>query len=163
RQQTFAGSALDLRWMDEVDPSRGVLLTAQGLLMYLHPVEVAELVAACAERFPGAALVFDAIPRWLSARTPRGEMRAGGYTSPPSRGPPPRAHGPPGPGLPPPSRRDVWLSCRAGARPSHEGEPCRPAQEGVDAPFARDRCGRDRGHPRHRRRVQPGRPGHEDR
>lgn len=83
RQQTFAGSALDLRWMDEVDPSRGVLLTAQGLLMYLQPVEVAELVAACAERFPGAALVFDAIPRWFSARTLRGEMRAGGYTSPP--------------------------------------------------------------------------------
>ena len=83
RQRTFAGSALEGRWMDEVDSSRGVLLTAQGLLMYLQPVEVAELVAACAERFPGAALVFDAVPRWFSARTLRGEMRAAGYTSPP--------------------------------------------------------------------------------
>ena len=28
-------------WMDDVDPSRGVLLTAQGLLMYFSPASVA--------------------------------------------------------------------------------------------------------------------------
>ena len=84
RQRTFAGSALDFRWMDEVDPSRGVLLTAQGLLMYLEPEAVAGLMAACAERFPGATLVFDAVPGWFSARTLRGEMRTAGYTSPPT-------------------------------------------------------------------------------
>src|SRR5262245_24098728 len=37
RQQVVAGSALDEVWMDEVDASAGVLITAQGLLMYLQP------------------------------------------------------------------------------------------------------------------------------
>lgn len=83
RQRSVARSALDPGWMDEVDASRGVLLTAQGLLMYLQPEAVAGLLAACAERFPGATLVFDAVPRWFSARTLRGEMQAAGYTSPP--------------------------------------------------------------------------------
>ena len=40
-------------WMREVDASRGVLLTAQGLLMYFEYDEVRRLVAACAEWFPG--------------------------------------------------------------------------------------------------------------
>lgn len=86
RQRILARSALDLSWRDEVDPSRGVLVTAQGLLMYLRPPEVRELIAGCAERFGGGALVFDAVPRWFSARTLRGEMRTTkgrGYTTPP--------------------------------------------------------------------------------
>lgn len=84
RRRTLARSALDLSWRDEVDPDRGVLITAQGLLMYLEPGEVRELVAGCAERFPGAALVFDAVPKWFSDRTARGEMRtAQGYRTPP--------------------------------------------------------------------------------
>ncbi len=83
RQTTLARSALDLSWCDEVDQDRGVLLTAQGLLMYLKPAEVHELIAGCAGRFPGAALVFDAVPKWFSARTQRGEMRtAQGYVTP---------------------------------------------------------------------------------
>ncbi|MFC1401709.1 MULTISPECIES: class I SAM-dependent methyltransferase [Streptacidiphilus] len=86
RQRILARSALDLSWRDEVDPSRPVLVTAQGLLMYLRPPEVRELIAGCAERFGGGALVFDAVPRWFSARTLRGEMRTtagNGYTTPP--------------------------------------------------------------------------------
>ncbi|MET8178616.1 class I SAM-dependent methyltransferase [Streptomyces sp. NPDC005336] len=84
RRRTLAQSALDLSWRDEVDPARGVLITAQGLLMYLRPAEVKELIAGCAERFRGGALVFDAVPRWFSARTMRGEMRtAHGYRTPP--------------------------------------------------------------------------------
>ena len=35
RPRLLACSALDERWIDEVDPARGVLVTAQGLLMYL--------------------------------------------------------------------------------------------------------------------------------
>ncbi|MEU5639630.1 class I SAM-dependent methyltransferase [Streptomyces milbemycinicus] len=76
RRRTLAQSVLDLSWMDEVDTEGGVLLTAQGLLMYLRPPQVRELIAACAERFRGGALVFDAVPRWLSAGTQRAEKRA---------------------------------------------------------------------------------------
>ncbi|MFD1656752.1 class I SAM-dependent methyltransferase [Streptomyces caeni] len=84
RRRTLARSALDLSWRDEVDTDRGVLVTAQGLLMYLRPPGVRELIAACAERFPGGALVFDAVPRWFSARTLHGRMRtAQGYRPPP--------------------------------------------------------------------------------
>ncbi|QKV93110.1 class I SAM-dependent methyltransferase [Streptomyces sp. NA02950] len=84
RRRTLARSALDLSWRDEVDPSRGVLITAQGLLMYLRPGEVRDLIAGCAERFRGGTLVFDAVPRWFSARTLPGGMRTPqGYRTPP--------------------------------------------------------------------------------
>jgi O-methyltransferase involved in polyketide biosynthesis len=84
RLRSVACSALDEDWLDEVDPEHGVLVTAQGLLMYLQPHEVHGLVAACAERFPGACLVFDAVPRWFSALALRGAIKtAGGYVAPP--------------------------------------------------------------------------------
>jgi O-methyltransferase involved in polyketide biosynthesis len=84
RQRLIACSALDERWMDGVDQARGVLITAQGLLMYLQPAEVHGLIAACAERFAGHAMLFDAVPRWFSARTVRGEMKTEqGYQTPP--------------------------------------------------------------------------------
>jgi len=67
--------------MDRVDASRGVLITAQGLFMYFPYADVERLVAAIAWRFPGATLVFDAVPRWLAAfsQKPRGD----GYQPPP--------------------------------------------------------------------------------
>lgn len=68
RQRTVACSATDERWTAEVDASRGVLITAQGLLMYFQPAEVDRLVDLCARRFPGGALVFDAVPKWMIAR-----------------------------------------------------------------------------------------------
>ncbi|WP_330455780.1 class I SAM-dependent methyltransferase [Streptomyces sp. NBC_00820] len=84
RRRTLGRSALDLSWRDGVDASRGVLVTAQGLLMYLRPAEVRELIDGCAEGFPGGALVFDAVPRWFGERTMRGEMKtAQGYVTPP--------------------------------------------------------------------------------
>ncbi|MYT29648.1 class I SAM-dependent methyltransferase [Streptomyces sp. SID8354] len=84
RRRTLACSALDLSWRDEIDPSRGVLITAQGLLMYLQPRQVRDLLAGCAEAFPGGALVFDTVPRWFSAYTFTGAVRtARGYPAPP--------------------------------------------------------------------------------
>ncbi|MGV9933860.1 class I SAM-dependent methyltransferase [Streptomyces olivaceoviridis] len=84
RRRTLARSALDLSWRDEVDPAHGVLVTAQGLLMYLRPAEVRQLIAGCAEAFPGGSLVFDAVPRWFGERTLSGRMRtAQGYVTPP--------------------------------------------------------------------------------
>jgi O-methyltransferase involved in polyketide biosynthesis len=77
-------SALDEAWMDEVEPSDGVLLTAQGLLMYFTPDEVYGLLDACRRRFAGGGLVFDAIPRWLSERSQRGGLKnPSGYEPPP--------------------------------------------------------------------------------
>lgn len=84
RLRTIACSALDERWMGEVDTSRGVLITAQGLLMYFQPAEVYRLIASCAQRFPGGALLFDTVPRWFSARTVRQVMKTPeGYRTPP--------------------------------------------------------------------------------
>lgn len=83
RRRVFACSATDLRWMDEVDPSSGVIISAQGLLMYLQPTEVRELIAACAQRFPGGAMVLDAVPRWFSARATAGKLRDRRYEAPP--------------------------------------------------------------------------------
>nr|WP_207386619.1 class I SAM-dependent methyltransferase [Protofrankia symbiont of Coriaria ruscifolia] len=86
RVQALACSALDERWMDEIDEidiSRGVLVTAQGLLMYLQPSEVHRLIAACAQRFPGGALLFDGVPRWFAAGFVRGLGLIGHYPIPP--------------------------------------------------------------------------------
>jgi O-methyltransferase involved in polyketide biosynthesis len=69
RRRSWAGSALDAGWMDEVDGRRGVLITAQGLLMYFSREATHRLVSACARRFPGGALVFDAVPG-LDGRPP---------------------------------------------------------------------------------------------
>ncbi|MFD9692181.1 class I SAM-dependent methyltransferase [Kitasatospora sp. NPDC059088] len=85
RHRILACSATDQRWMDEVDPdpARGVLITTEGLLMYLRPTEVRALIAACAERFPGGALVLDAVPRWAGRRAVAGKLRDRHYQAPP--------------------------------------------------------------------------------
>ncbi|WP_405009323.1 class I SAM-dependent methyltransferase [Kitasatospora sp. NBC_01539] len=83
RQRLLACSATDPAWLDEVDDSRGVLITAQGLLMYLRPTEVRDLLARCAERFPDGTLVLDAVPRWFARLASRGRLRSRGWTAPP--------------------------------------------------------------------------------
>ncbi|MEV0408078.1 class I SAM-dependent methyltransferase [Actinoallomurus sp. NPDC050550] len=84
RRRTLAGSALDDEWMPHVDTAEGLLLSAQGLLMYFQPDEVHRLIARCAERFPGATMVFDGVPPWFSRRTLSGQMKtAQGYQAPP--------------------------------------------------------------------------------
>ncbi|RJQ74698.1 class I SAM-dependent methyltransferase [Pseudonocardiaceae bacterium YIM PH 21723] len=68
RQRILACSATDHRWLDEVAAANGVLIVAQGLLMYLKPEEVHDLFRACAERFPGGGFVFDTMPKmWVKA------------------------------------------------------------------------------------------------
>jgi O-methyltransferase involved in polyketide biosynthesis len=79
----LAQSALDRSWMDHVDASNGVFITAEGLLMYLDPGEVLKLIADCAARFPGGTMMFDSIPPWLSRRTLRGLRLSNRYTAPP--------------------------------------------------------------------------------
>jgi len=80
RMCTVAGSALDPAWTEQVEPP--VIITAQGLLMYLPPADVHSLIAMCARRFPGGRFVFDAIPPWLARLVGRGTA---GYRPPPLR------------------------------------------------------------------------------
>ncbi len=77
-----AVSALDPAWIDEVDASAGVFIVAQGLLMYLAPEQVRALFVMIADRFPGAELAFDAIPRWFSGLTMRGLKQTASYRLP---------------------------------------------------------------------------------
>ncbi|WP_405020954.1 class I SAM-dependent methyltransferase [Kitasatospora sp. NBC_00070] len=83
RQRLLACSATDPAWPAEVDPALGVLIVAQGLLMYLQPAEVRELFTRCADRFPGGTLLFDVVPRWFSGMTKSGRAARRGYTVPP--------------------------------------------------------------------------------
>jgi O-methyltransferase involved in polyketide biosynthesis len=75
-------SALDRSWMDRVDGSKGVIITAEGLFMYFEPDDVMSLIADCAKRFPGGQLIFDSIPHWLSRRTLKGVDLSNRYESP---------------------------------------------------------------------------------
>jgi O-methyltransferase involved in polyketide biosynthesis len=69
RFRHFTGSALEPDWMDAVDAGSGIFVIAQGLLMYLEPEQVRHLFTRIADRFPGAEIVFDAVPRWFSHLT----------------------------------------------------------------------------------------------
>jgi O-methyltransferase involved in polyketide biosynthesis len=62
RQSNHRGSALDLNWVDELDPTVPILVTAQGLLPYFQREQVHELIAGIAERLAGSLLVFDVVP-----------------------------------------------------------------------------------------------------
>ena len=79
----IAGSALDTSWADGIDTDSGVIITAEGLLMYLEPDEARTLIGFLAARFPGATLVFDSIPHWFSRKTLSGLTLANGYQTPP--------------------------------------------------------------------------------
>jgi O-methyltransferase involved in polyketide biosynthesis len=75
RQRSYAGSALDLGWLSQLDPAAPVLVTAQGLLVYFQPDEVHELIAALAGRLPGSCFVFDVVPAKMLELTRRAPSR----------------------------------------------------------------------------------------
>ena len=81
RMRPIACSALDERWLGEVDTATPVLVTAQGLLMYLAPDEVHRLLMTCAARIPVGGLVFDAVSPRMRDRSGR-ERPDGGYQPP---------------------------------------------------------------------------------
>jgi O-methyltransferase involved in polyketide biosynthesis len=78
-----AQSALYYSWMDRVDPSNGVFITAEGLLMYLQPSEAMGLITECASRFPGGRMMFDLPPAWFSRFVSRGARTSMRYRVPP--------------------------------------------------------------------------------
>ncbi|MBV8916458.1 MAG: class I SAM-dependent methyltransferase, partial [Acetobacteraceae bacterium] len=63
RQSSHWGSALDLTWLDGLDPADPIIITAQGLLPYFQRHQVHGLIAGIAQRLPGALLVFDVVPQ----------------------------------------------------------------------------------------------------
>jgi O-methyltransferase involved in polyketide biosynthesis len=79
----IAQSALDTSWMDRVDDSNSVFITAEGLLMYLEPDETIGLIRDCAARFPGGRMMFDSIPPFFSKLTMKGHKLSDRYTTPP--------------------------------------------------------------------------------
>lgn len=83
RCRHVAKSALDLSWLDEVDGSHGVFVTAQGLFMYFEEADVRRLFVAIVDRFPGVTLMFDTIPRWFSKKTLQGFGKTKHYRAPP--------------------------------------------------------------------------------
>lgn len=83
RFRHLAMSALDLGWMAALDRSAPVFVVAQGLLMYLAPEAVRGLLAGIAAGLPGAELVFDTVPPWLSRMTLRGLQQTPRYRLPP--------------------------------------------------------------------------------
>lgn len=83
RITNLAQSALDFSWMDRVDTSEGVFITAEGLLMYLQPDEAMSLIAECAKRFPGGRMFFDLPPTILKKVAPNGIRASKHYRVPP--------------------------------------------------------------------------------
>ena len=83
RITNLAQSALDFSWMDRVDTSEGVFITAEGLLMYLQPEESMSLIAECATRFPGGRMFFDLPPTILKKVAPNGIRASKHYRVPP--------------------------------------------------------------------------------
>lgn len=75
-------SAMDLAWLDEVDRTQGVFVTAQGLFMYFEEADVRRLFQAIVDRFPGVELMFDTIPRWFSSKTLKGFNKTKHYRAP---------------------------------------------------------------------------------
>lgn len=83
RITNLAQSALDFGWMDEIDTSNGVFITAEGLLMYLQPEESMSLIRECARRFPGGQMIFDLPPVLVKKFAPKGMRSSRTYRVPP--------------------------------------------------------------------------------
>ena len=83
RVSVCAQSALDFSWMDRVNDTDGVFVTAEGLMMYLQPTEAMGLIAECARRFPGGQMMFDLPPHWFAAWARRGMRTSLRYKVPP--------------------------------------------------------------------------------
>lgn len=81
RNQLIACSALDPSWTASIEPADGVLILAQGLLMYLTPADIDSFFEMVAQRSPGATIVFDTIPAWAATRT--GHRQSAAYRMPP--------------------------------------------------------------------------------
>jgi O-methyltransferase involved in polyketide biosynthesis len=83
RFRHVAASVFEPGWMDEIEPAPEIFIVVQGLFMYLEPEAVKRLFVQIVERFPGAEIAFDVIPRWFSQLTLWGVMGTPYYRLPP--------------------------------------------------------------------------------
>ncbi|GAA4260249.1 class I SAM-dependent methyltransferase [Dactylosporangium darangshiense] len=74
RRRTITGSVLDPGWADEVAAEPGpYLFLAEGVLVYLDPVDVRRALSIVATRFPGCRIALDTYGEWIIAK-PRGPL-----------------------------------------------------------------------------------------
>ena len=83
RITNLAQSALDYSWIDRIDDTDGVFITAEGLLMYLQPDQSMGLITECAKRFPGGQMFFDLPPTIIKKVAPNGIRASKHYRVPP--------------------------------------------------------------------------------
>lgn len=83
RFRHVAASVSETEWIDGIGWSSDVFIVVQGLFMYLEPEAVRRLFVQIVERFPGAEIAFDVIPRWFSQLTLWGVMQTPRYRLPP--------------------------------------------------------------------------------
>lgn len=83
RITSIGQSALDYSWMERIDATEGVFITAEGLLMYLQPDEAMDLIAQCARRFPGGQMFFDLPPTIIKKVFKNGIRSSKVYRVPP--------------------------------------------------------------------------------
>jgi O-methyltransferase involved in polyketide biosynthesis len=77
----LAASALDQSWHQILDSGLPTLITAEGLLMYLHRDQVHALIRDCARRTTVGGLLFDCIPP--RSTSPDGWQLTPRYRTPP--------------------------------------------------------------------------------
>jgi O-methyltransferase involved in polyketide biosynthesis len=83
RVSVCAQSALDYSWVNAVDSSNGVFITAEGLLMYLQSQQALGLIAKCANSFPSGQMLFDLPPAWFAVWLRHGMRASWRYKFPP--------------------------------------------------------------------------------
>ncbi len=69
--RTIGASATDPAWLAEIPAERPVLIIAEGLLMYLPPIEVERLLRRITDRFHTGELIFDEVAPWVAGLTQR--------------------------------------------------------------------------------------------
>jgi O-methyltransferase involved in polyketide biosynthesis len=84
RVSVRAQSALDYSRMESVDPSHGVFIATEGLLMYLQPDQALGLIAQCAKSFPGGRMLFDMPPTFFARLGRNGLRTSRRYKMPPT-------------------------------------------------------------------------------
>ncbi|WP_326953815.1 class I SAM-dependent methyltransferase [Amycolatopsis sp. NBC_01286] len=63
--RTVGSSVTEAAWWDEIPADRPALVLAEGLLMYLAPDDVDQLVDRALRHFPRGRLVFDGVAPWV--------------------------------------------------------------------------------------------------
>ena len=64
REENIPCDLNDFSWMDQIDPSNGVVLYAAGVFHYFTTQQIKDMVLAMAEKFPSGKLVFDTVGKF---------------------------------------------------------------------------------------------------